>query len=316
MSAIYVDRKNAVLDFAQGALTVRAEGERLAVLPLGGAERVVVRRAGTVTLRLLGALGERGVGLLVLSGRKGEALAHLLGAPHSDARLRLGQFELVRDTARALVVARHFVAGKLSGQQRLLQDALAARPDQRKPLFDAKLTLAELRPKLAIAADIDALRGIEGAAAAAFWRGYTSLFAPALGFVERNRRPPRDPVNASLSLCYTLLHGEAVRAAWVAGLDPCIGFLHALLAGRESLACDLIEPLRPLADRWVWELFRGGVLRQDQFTAVEGACLLGKTGRAAFYEAYEPFALALRARLRRGAAALARAARSAWRERG
>ncbi|MBX6323295.1 MAG: CRISPR-associated endonuclease Cas1, partial [Rhodospirillaceae bacterium] len=113
MAAIYIDRKGAALDCEAGALVVRCAGERVATLPLAGAERVVVRRAERVSLRLLSALGERGVGLLVLGGRKGEPTAHLLGAPRGDASVRLGQFALARDPGRALALARLAVRGKV-----------------------------------------------------------------------------------------------------------------------------------------------------------------------------------------------------------
>ena len=95
----------------------------------------------------------------------------------------------------------------------------------------------------------------------------------------RNRRPPRDPVNACLSLAYTLLHFEAVRMAHAAGLDPLLGFYHRPAFGRESLACDLIEPLRPAVDEWIWQQFSPGPLRPEHFSPDKGACLLGKTGR-------------------------------------
>ena len=66
-----------------------------------------------------------------------------------------------------------------------------------------------------------------------------------------------------------------------------VGFLHAPAFGRESLACDLIEPLRPPIDLWVEGLFRARTLRREHFTTdADGACLLGKAGRAAFYQAF------------------------------
>jgi len=311
MPAIYIDRRDAVLDADAGALVVRVDGERAATLPLAGADRVVVRRAGAVTLRLLASLGERGVGLLVLGGRKGEPMAHLLGLPHADAVIRRGQYALAAEPARSLDLARLAVRGKIAGHLTLLREAMDARPDMRKPLFDAAAEHERALEELGHAADLDALRGREGGAAASFFRGFIALFPPALGFVERNRRPPRDPVNACLSLAYTLLHAEAVRAAWVAGLDPLVGFLHALLSGRESLACDLVEFGRPGMDRLVWRLFRDRALRAEHFATVEGACLMGKSGRALFYEAYESAIGAERRRLRHVAAGLARLARGA-----
>ena len=311
MAAIYIDRRDAELDLDAGAVVVRVGGTRVGTLPLAGTDRLVLRRAESVTLRLLAALGERNVGLLVLGGRKGEPMAHLLGAPHADAAQRRGQYRLAEDPLRCLAMARLAVRGKIAGQSALLREAETGRPDQRKPLFDALGSLGNALAALDTTDSLDGLRGREGAAAAAYFRGFTALFAPSLGFVERNRRPPRDPVNACLSLAYTLLHAEAVRAAWVAGLDPLVGFLHAPLAGRDSLACDLVEFGRAAMDRLVWRLFADRDLRADHFTNVDGACLMGKAGRAIFYEAYEAVALAERRRLRHLTAALARAARVA-----
>jgi CRISPR-associated protein Cas1 len=164
-------------------------------------------------------------------------------------------------------------------------------------------------------ADAATLRGMEGAAARAYFGGLATLFPPALGFEGRNRRPPRDPVNACLSLAYTLLHFEAVRSAHVAGLDPLLGFYHRPAFGRESLASDLIEPLRPEADRWVWEQLRSRTLREDHFSSDKGACLLGKAGRERFYTEWERGAQPLRRWLRARCTRLVRHLReegSAW----
>lgn len=104
--------------------------------------------------------------------------------------------------------------------------------------------------------EMETLRGLEGGASATYFQAYTKLFPESLRFKKRNRRPPEDPVNAMLSLCYTLLHYEIVREIEVIGLDPTIGFYHQFDYGRESLACDLVELYRIDVDRFVWELFR------------------------------------------------------------
>jgi CRISPR-associated protein Cas1 len=167
------------------------------------------------------------------------------------------------------------------------------RPDLRKPLHNGQLRLSRILVTLQ-SADIhqthtlDQLRGLEGAAAAMYFEAYFSAFAPALGAIGRNRRPPRDPVNAVLSLSYTMLYAQATAACWAAGLDPALGALHTLSHGRAALACDLMEPYRPLVDQWVWQLFRDGQLREENFGRDgSGACLLGKAGRSHFYLAWE-----------------------------
>lgn len=311
MSAVFIDRRDAELDLDGGAMDVRVDGRRIAAIPLAGTERVVVRQAGSLSVRLLAALGERQVGLFVLGGRKGEPRAHLLGMPQRDALVRLGQYRLALDPALSLPLARFAVKGKLQGHLDLLRHAAGWRDDCRRPLSHAAAEIEALLERLPAAGEVGVLRGMEGAGAASFFRAYTALFAPALGFSARRRRPPPDPVNAALSLAYTLLHAEAVRAAWCAGLDPFIGFLHAPLPGRESCAADLVELSRPAADRWVWGLFRGRLLRPDHFTTVDGACLLGKAGRALFYREFDLLLATERRRLRHAAAVFVRAARAA-----
>src|SRR5699024_6734114 len=137
------------------------------------------------------------------------------------------------------------------------------------------------------AQDRATLRGIEGAAAARFFHAYRLLFAPSLHFHRRNRRPPRDPVNAALSLGYTLVHGEATAALARAGLDPMLGFLHDPLHNRESLACDFVELVRPRIEQLVWRLFADQELRGEQFNQESGASRMGKAARRTFFPAYE-----------------------------
>jgi CRISPR-associated protein Cas1 len=309
MTTLYLDRKGAALDAEAGSLVVRLAGEVATRIPLAPLERVVVHGEATLSTRVLAALWQHDVGLLLLSGRHGEPTARLVGRPHDDAMLRLLQYRRAVDPDACGRFARGIVAGKLAGAARLLGRALAFRPDCRKPLLDAAALLARLQDRIAAegaALDRDALMGIEGAGAAAFFRAYATLFAGTLGFDRRRRRPPPDPVNVCLSLGYTLLHHAAVREAQVVGLDPLIGFLHVPERGRESLAADLIEPLRPHVEQWVWRAFAERRLRGEHFSREKGGvCLLGKAGRQAFYNEFEPLSASLRRLLRRMCRAVA-----------
>lgn len=302
MSTLHIDRKGAALDADGGTLTVRLDGALAARLPLGPVERVVVSGQATLSTRLLAELWSRGVGLLVLSGRAGEATARLVGRPHADASLHLMQYRLASDPAAAAARARVLVQAKLRAQARLLRRGRDRRPDCAYNMRIAGEVLDTILARLADPAqtfDLAALNGLEGAAAAAYFTAFQTLFAPALGFSGRRRRPPPDPVNVCLSLGYTLLHHEAVREAQIVGLDPMLGFLHVPERGRESLACDLVEPLRPHVDEWVWQIFAERDLRPEHFTAMpDGACLMGKAGRAMFYDRFEVLARGLRRLLR------------------
>lgn len=309
MRTLYLDRKHAVVELDGAALLVRVPGERPARVPLAGVERVVVRGAAMLATGVLAALHERGVGLLVLSGRRGEPTATLLGRPHGDVTLRLAQLELARDPAARLPLARRLLEAKLAGQLRLLDEFAQARPQARREVQAAGEAIAAARAKLA-AAEPAALLGLEGTAAAAFFQALAAILPPSLGFRGRNRRPPRDPVNACLSLGYALATHEAARQAQLVGLDPLIGFLHAPSPGRPALACDLVEPVRCHIDRFVWQSFASGRLRGEHARVTAEGCLLGKTGREIFYEAYEQALVALPRLLRQMASALVRELRA------
>ena len=308
MTTLYLDRRDLALKLEGQALAIYAGDSRQSTVPLHLLERVVMRSAVTLETGLLARLAANGIGVLVFGGWNGSKVASLQGANHNDGARRIGQYRCYDDPAWRQRWSQRLVLAKVQGQGRLIQRALIQRPDLRRPLTATQERLKAARERLRAEPEltIDTLRGIEGAAAAAYFGGLAALLPASLGFTGRNRRPPRDPVNAVLSLGYTLLHYEAVRACQVAGLDPLIGYYHELVFGRESLACDLIEPLRPRLDAWAWEQFRSRQLTDDHFSREGGACLLGKAGREHFFRAYEPFARPLRRLLRRGVGRLAK----------
>ncbi len=300
MSTLYLDRKDAELRHQGRVLNLYAGGECIQRVPLQMLERVIVYGRMRIDTTTLGVLAEAGIGMCFINGRHGGRLALLSGGPRNDAGRRIAQYRASCDPARKEEIVRCILQRKLQAQQRLLQRALRRRRDQHHSLHKAIGQVVALRRRMAREPlDLPSLRGIEGAAAAAYFHAYTRLFPGNLGFQRRLRRPPPDPVNACLSLAYTIAHGNAVQAAVSAGLDPYLGFLHEIEYGRESLAADLIEPLRPRIDEWVWALFRKRVLRADHFSCEKGGCLLGKEGRRHFYMHHEQFAQVYRCWQRR-----------------
>ncbi|MFM2007762.1 MAG: hypothetical protein RLZZ09_3417 [Pseudomonadota bacterium] len=303
MATLYLDRKDLELRHEGQHLCLYENGTRRGTVPMQQVERIVMRGRATVTTGALGLLAEAGVALLVLSGRQGRSAAILQGRLHGDTRRRIAQYGWYADEQARIPWARRLVALKLRSQRVFLQKLLQARPDHRGMLQASARQIGEALSGL-LTADETALsparlNGIEGAAAAAYFAAFTRVFPPSLDFTDRNRRPPRDPVYAALSLGYTLLHFEAVQACYLNGLDPYVGFYHEPAHRRESLAADLIEPLRVHIDRWVWRLFADRELRAEDFVIDNGACLLKKEGRALFYARYETVAPPLRRLLRR-----------------
>ena len=312
MATLYIDRKGSEIRWRDGVLELRIEGNTPRSIPGKLLDRVVLRAETCLTSTTLAALAQAGIGVLAHGGRGGQRIAHVLGAPASDCTTRISQCQRVGEEPWAAAVARHLVLQRLRGQSRVLREALGIRPDLRKLLIDALATIETSQAKAEEAQHRATLRGVEGAGAAAFFRGYTHLFASTLGFQARRRRPPPDPVNACLSLGYTLLHAQAVQACWATGLDPMVGFMHLPCHGRESLACDLVEPWRAHVERWVWRQFADRHLRPEHFGRDgAGACLIGKAGRAQFYESIDPLQQRCGRGMRRHAQALARALRNA-----
>jgi len=294
MTSLFVDRRNVELEHASGALVFRENGERIGTVPLAPLTRVFLRGDVRLSAALLGQLGARGVGVVVLSGRQGKP-SLMLARPHNDARRRVEQIRKSLDAEFCLAFARDLIDRKLSRQIEWF-DALRERDRMaRYELTHAMNLLREQRGRLAGADSPGRLRGMEGAAAASYFDGLKAVVPDSLHFRSRNRRPPKDPFNALLSLTYTLAHAELATALFGAGFDPYVGFYHQLDFGRESLASDLLEAVRPLCDRFCLRLIKDQSVTRDDFSTTESGCLLGKAGRARYYAAYEAYSEVLRA---------------------
>ncbi len=315
MTTLWLDHRHVELRIEPGALVPYVAGERWRPVPLRLLERVVIVGNCQLAASVLGALAEAGVAVAILSPRKSARRAWLMGPGHKDATLRLAQLRAANDDAFRRQVALAAVRAKLRRQLQLVQDMRRQRPDAGPELKRAEDIIAGICASLQTGtpADLDSetLRGLEGSASRAQFKALGAVLPASLEFTSRRRRPPPDPVNALLSLGYTLLHHRAAQVAWACGLDPLIGFFHEPSHGRESLAADLIEPWRPEVDRWVWRMFAEQRLRKTHFhqdktasqpTEAPLPCYLGKAGRRIFYEAFEtdlaPLFRALRLQVR------------------
>lgn len=308
MGTLCIDRRGTRLEHAHKALTIREPETRPRSVPLSLIDRLVVIGHVEFNSGLLTALAESGVSVVLLPARGQRRNTFLRSEGHGDAVRRLGQYRLVQDHPVRQAWARQLVRLRLAGQHRLLAGALHQRPDQRHRLKAAQAEIMAARSAVRRGAAADEqLRGHEGAASAAFFRGYTALFPEALGFAGRNRRPPRDPVNAVLSLGYTLAHGDALRAIVAAGLDPALGVLHRPAWGRDSLACDLTEIARARVERLTWQLFATQALTHSDFTHSGEGVRLAKAARGTFFGCWEHHASLHRRWQRRAAHALASA---------
>ncbi len=303
MTSLYVDRRGVELKLDAEALVFYENNERIGTVPLAPLSRIFLRGDITLSSSLLGKLGQAGIGVIILSGRKATP-SLLLARPHNDAARRIAHYRASLDAAFCLAFARDVVTDKIARQTAFLESQKENHLLARYELTRATRQLGGMLRQTPEMDSLTRLRGLEGAAANAYFTGLAAIVPESLHFSGRNRRPPRDPLNAVLSLAYTLLHAEAVLALYGCGLDPYIGFYHQLDFGRESLASDLIEALRPEADAWALRLFNHKLLRAEDFSTTAEGCLLGKAGRERFYREYETFAEHPRKQLEEAARAL------------
>lgn len=206
--------------------------------------------------------------------------------------LRRSQFRLAEQEWFCLQFARRLVAGKIRNQRTMIL---------RNHLEPSARDLAEMKEmarRAEAARALDELLGIEGNAARVYFGAFAGMLKPdeeaaeepGLGFdfASRNRRPPRDPVNALLSLAYSLLAKDLTVACYAVGFDPMMGFYHQPRFGRPALALDLMEPFRPLiADSAVLSAVNTRMVTPGDFIRTGNAVALSPAGRKRFYHAYE-----------------------------
>ena len=259
MAVLHLTHQGATLHRAHERLVVRFQGEVLQEVPLSEVEQVVLWGRGVqATTAALHILAQRGVPVFYFT-QHGRFIAHLCGKEHGRVQIRFAQTLHAARSDKALQLARPLVLAKLRNQYTFLR--------RRFPGKGFHALWEELRMAANRASTLDALRGVEGRAGTLYFRLWPQLFkVPGWTFSGRTYYPPADPANTLLSLAYTLLLKDALVACRLAGLDPDIGFLHALTYGRPSMALDLMEPFRPLvADPVVLHAINGRRVHLQDF---------------------------------------------------
>lgn len=279
MPTLYVIEPEARLEKEHGRLLVTKDDEVILSLPLQNVEQVVlVGRCGATTPALHALLGEK-VPLFLVS-RSGELLGKLSPPAGFNLELRRAQYRRDEEADFCLGVARQFVAAKIHNQA-----ALVKRLSRRRLALPAEKLerLAQAEQSAREASSMESLLGIEGAAANLYFELYQQAFDPIWGFTRRTRRPPRDPVNALLSLGYTFLGTALMAALEIVGLDPYLGYFHQEEYGRPALALDLLEEFRaPVVDSLALWLINGRLLEKEDFENTSEGVLLTQSGLRVF----------------------------------
>ena len=293
LNTLYVTTQGAYLGREGETVAVRVEKETRLQVPIHTLSGIVCFGQVSCSPFLLGLCAERGVGVSLLT-ENGRFLARVQGAVSGNVLLRRQQYRWTDDEERSADLARSFLVGKIANSRTVLQRAL--RDHAEKPgsdgLEEASARLRFSLDQLSTAKSLNALRGIEGDAAGAYFGVFNHLITSQkeeFQFHERSRRPPLDKVNCLLSFVYTLLMHDIRSALESVGLDPAVGFLHRDRPGRASLALDLMEEFRPvLADRLVLSLINLGVMKQSGFCQAEsGGVTMETDTRKALLVAYQ-----------------------------
>ena len=280
-NTLYVTTEGAWLRKDGENLVMEVEGEERARLPVHMLENVVCLGRVMMSPALMGHCAASGICVSFLSP-SGRFLARVEGPVSGNVLLRREQYRRTDDAAGAAEIVRNLLIGKVYNQRAVLTRALRDHGDKlaeaaRVALEDAQQQLGRIARRLLHEPSIEQLRGLEGEAAQRYFAVFDHLIlipVPALRFKGRNRRPPRDAVNALLSFLYTLLTHDCRGALESVGLDPAVGFLHRDRPGRPSLALDLLEELRPvLADRLALSLINLRQVGERDFVEVEGGAV-------------------------------------------
>jgi len=285
MGTLYIAEQGAVLTKTDSRLLVRKGRKVLQDIPSIHVEQIVLFGNIQLTTPAIAFALDKGIDVAFLSSY-GTYRGRLQPVWTKDAKLRQTQYGAFSDPRCRLILARQLVHGKLHNMAALCRRQRSAKATG--PIKTAVSRLVQLDKKTANAANLATLRGWEGAASAAFYQALSTLLRPELGFRGRNRRPPRDPVNALFSLGYTLLFNNFYAMINIVGFDPYLGLFHEVKRGHATLASDLMEEWRPvIVDSLVLSMINHRELRQEHFLCLEGQIRLTKKGLERFLKRYD-----------------------------
>jgi len=287
MSTLIIDNKMLSISQEGNRLKIQSAEQPTKSIPFSHFNKIVISADINIKSRLLRTLATKDISVILINPRNPEEYGLLQGSGHNDASRKITQYKASQTPYLCQQISQYLVTQKIAQQNQLLENAKPNHQQSRYAIIKAQTVLQNAQQKLKTNQPITTLRGIEGASAAAYFKAYRTLFSEKYKFTERNRRPPKDPINALLSLSYTLADGIACQRLQIKGLDLMIGFYHQLSWSRHSLSSDIIEPNRAIIDEWVRQLISQQLIRKKHFKYKGEACFLNKTARNIYYGEWE-----------------------------
>lgn len=280
MSVLYVTQPDAILSKKQEAFKVALKQKDGSWLKKNIAaqtvEQIVLMGHPSITGEALTYALELGLPIHYLS-YFGKYLGSALPGYSRNGQLRLAQYSVHNNSEKRLALVKEIVKGKIHNQYNLLY----RKGEKDNPLKQRKKAVENQKT-------LDQVRGMEGLAAREYFAYWQGILPQGWKFEGRNRRPPRDPVNALLSFTYALLQIQVAAGVHLSGLDPYIAYLHETTRGQPAMVLDLMEEFRPLiADSLVFSVLNRKEFKPSDFQESLGAFRLKESSRKKFLEAFE-----------------------------
>ena len=290
LNTLYVTTPEAYLSKDGLNVVVSVKQQEMFRIPIINIEGIVTFGYMGASPGLMKLCADNGVSLTFLSPN-GRFVSRVQGQTKGNVLLRKTQYQLAEDENVSLHLAQLMVAGKIMNYRNILRRYIRDYGENDEVMQVANFMDSNRREALR-ATDKQSLMGVEGIAANRYFEVFPHLILQQKGdfpFFGRNRRPPKDAVNAMLSLAYTLATNEMTAALETVGLDPYVGFLHSLRPGRTSLALDMIEEMRAyMGDRFVLSLInRRQISPKDFLYQGEKGVVLTDNGRKTFLTAWQ-----------------------------
>lgn len=293
LNTLFVTSEDIYLSL-EGENVIASKGkEKIARYPLHTLQSIVSFSYSGATPALMGACAEHEIGMAFCTPR-GRFLFRVAGAEHGNVLLRRMQYRAADDPIQSSRIAGHMILGKVYNArwsvERTIRDHAFRIDTERFKRVSGQLQ--NILSQIAESSSKENLRGLEGAAATAYFDIMDDMILQGkeiFFFHGRSRRPPLDATNALLSFAYSLLAHDCASALESVGLDAYVGFLHTDRPGRESLALDLMEELRPCyADRFVLTMINNRIMKPEDFEFREsGAVLLSTAARKKFLQKWQ-----------------------------
>lgn len=281
---MYVQAQGAMVGKSGDNLTVKIKGKVVSKTRILDVSSLSIYGNAQVTAQAVRELLERGIPICHFT-YGGWLKGVTWGMGHKNVDLRIHQFAASSDKPRSVAIARDLVIAKLRNSRVMLR---RNHPD---PVEQALKEIMRLSRHARNADSLQTLLGIEGAAASIYFANFGGMLRSdntPFDFRTRNRRPPRDPVNAVLSFLYSMLIKQVLVSSIAVGFDPYLGFYHQPKYGKPALALDLAEEFRPIvADSAALTLFNNSELDETDFIQRSGAVALTQSGRKAVIRAFE-----------------------------